>query len=189
MADNAILLIDHILPMVDMHQWVISFPFQLRFLFANYPTVMGKVFSIVTRLISTHLIQKGSAKHITARTGAVTFIQRSGSALNLNFHSHMLFLDGIYIDGFNEEKQVFRRIKAPTTTELNALLHILSQRVARFLTKQGWLVEDSDNRYLNLDGLTPDPKQDLHGHSITYRVARGAQRGKKYFPSNTARAS
>ena len=185
MADNAVLLIDHILPMVDMRQWVISFPFQLRFLFANYPTVMSKVLSIVTRLISTHLIQKGGAKHSTARTGAVTFIQRSGSALNLNVHFHMLFLDGIYTDGFNEEKQVFRRVKAPTATELNALLHILSQRVARFLTKQGWLVEDSDNRYLNLDGLTPDPMQDSHGHSITNRVALGAQRGKKVFTLQT----
>ena len=181
MAVNPVLLIDHILPMVDMRQWVISFPFQLRFLFANYTTVMSKVLSIVTRLISTHFIQKGGAKDSTARTRAVTFIQRSGSALNLNFHSHMLFLDGIYIDGFNEEKQMFRRVKAPTTTELNSLVHILSQRVARFLTKQGWLVEDSDNRYLNLDGLTPDPMQNLHGHSITYRVALGAQRGKKVF--------
>ena len=155
MADNAVLLIDHILPMVDMRQWVINFPFQLRFLFASYPAVMSKVLSIVTRLISTHLIQKGGAKHSTARTGAVTFIQRFGSALNLNVHFHMLFLDGIYMDGFNKEKQVFRRVKAPTTTELNALVHILSQRVARFLTKQGLLVEDIDNSYLNLDGLAP----------------------------------
>ena len=185
MADNVALLIDHILPMVDMRQWVISFPFQLRFLFASYPVVMSKVLSIVTRLISTHLIQKGGAIHSTARTGAVTFIQRFGSALNLNVHFHMLFLDGIYIDGFNKEKQVFKRVKAPTAIELNALVHKLSKRVARFLTKQGLLVEDSDNSYLNLDGLTPDPMQDLHGHSITYRVALGAQRGKKVFTLQT----
>jgi len=29
-------------------------------------------------------------------TGAVTLIQRFGSALNLNIHFHMLFLDGVY---------------------------------------------------------------------------------------------
>ena len=96
----------------------------------------------------------------------------------------MLFLDGIYIDGFNKEKQVFKRVKA-ATTELNALVHKLSQRVARFLTKQGLLVEDIDNSYLNLDGLVPDPMQDLHGHSITYLVALGAQRGKKVFTLQT----
>jgi len=59
-----------------------------------------------------------------------------------------------------------------------ALVHKLSKRVARFLTKQGLLVEGSDNSYLNLDGLTANPMPDLHGHSITYRVALGAQRGK-----------
>ena len=31
-----------------------------------------------------------------ARTGAVTLIQRFGSALNLNIHLHMLFVDGAY---------------------------------------------------------------------------------------------
>lgn len=29
-----------------------------------------------------------------ARTGAVTLFQRFGSVLNLNFHLHMLLLDG-----------------------------------------------------------------------------------------------
>jgi len=57
MADIVALLVDHILAPVEMRQWVISFPFQLRFLFANYPAVMSKVLVIVTRLISTHLIQ------------------------------------------------------------------------------------------------------------------------------------
>ena len=32
-----------------------------------------------------------------AKTGAVTLIQRFGSALNLNVHFHMLFLDGVYV--------------------------------------------------------------------------------------------
>jgi len=30
-------------------------------------------------------------------TGAVALIQRFGSALNLNIHFHMLFLDGVYV--------------------------------------------------------------------------------------------
>jgi hypothetical protein len=104
MADSAALLVDHILPPVDIRQGVISFPFQLRFLFANYPALTSKILGIVTRLISTHLIQKGGAKHSTARTGAVTFIQRFGSALNLNVYFHMLFIDGTYINGFNKKK-------------------------------------------------------------------------------------
>ena len=91
MADNAALLVEEILSPVDMRQWVISFPFQLRFLFASYPKIMGKVLRIVTRVISTHLIQKGGFKQRSARTGAVTFIQRFGSALNLNVHFRILW--------------------------------------------------------------------------------------------------
>jgi DNA-binding IclR family transcriptional regulator len=37
---------------------VLSFPFQLRFLFASRPELMGRVLGIVYRAISTQLIQK-----------------------------------------------------------------------------------------------------------------------------------
>jgi hypothetical protein len=41
---------------------------------------------------------RGSVEGIPA-TGAMTLIQRFGSALNLNMHFHMLFLDGVYRPG------------------------------------------------------------------------------------------
>jgi hypothetical protein len=50
---------------------------------------------LIARLgIATHLIKKAGFSRKTAQTGAVTLIQRFGSALNLNGHFHMLFLDG-----------------------------------------------------------------------------------------------
>ncbi|MBF8819827.1 IS91 family transposase, partial [Salmonella enterica subsp. enterica serovar Anatum] len=39
-----------------MRQWVLSFPFQLRFLFASRPEIMGWVLGIVYRVIATHLV-------------------------------------------------------------------------------------------------------------------------------------
>ncbi|QHF75802.1 transposase [Escherichia coli] len=39
--------------------------------------------------------QESGHTHQVAKTGAVTLIQRFGSALNLNVHFHMLFLDGV----------------------------------------------------------------------------------------------
>jgi hypothetical protein len=101
--------------------------------------------------------------------------------LNLNVHFHILFLDGVYIDGFTKKKQIFKRVKAPTSKDLNTLVHKISQRVAHFLIKQGLLVEGIENSYLNLDELAPEPIQDLLGHSITYRIAIGAKRGRKMF--------
>jgi hypothetical protein len=45
-----------------------------------------------------HLIKKAGLSCKTAPTGAVTLVQRFGSALNLNCRSHTLFLDGAYVE-------------------------------------------------------------------------------------------
>jgi hypothetical protein len=44
---------------------------------------MGKALGIVYRTIASHLIRKAGYIKSTAYTGAVTLIQRFGSALNL----------------------------------------------------------------------------------------------------------
>jgi hypothetical protein len=46
------MLVDEVLPHQPMRQWVLSFPFPLRFLFASQPAVMGKVLAIVYHTIS-----------------------------------------------------------------------------------------------------------------------------------------
>jgi len=51
-----------------------------------------------------------------AEAGAVTLIQRFGSALNLNVHFHMLFLDGVYIERPDGSLR-FRWVKAPTSAK------------------------------------------------------------------------
>ena len=84
MAESAALLVDEILPEQPVRQWVLSFPYPLRFLFATRPTIMGQVLGIVYRVIATHLVRKAGLTKMTARTGVVTLIQRFGSALNLN---------------------------------------------------------------------------------------------------------
>jgi hypothetical protein len=59
---------------------------------------------IVYRAISTHLIHKAGLQIKDGATGAVTLIQRFDSALNLNIHFHILYLDGVY---------VYRDIRSP----------------------------------------------------------------------------
>ena len=60
-----------------MRQWVLSFPYPLRFLFASQPAIMSQVLGIVYRVIATHLIKKAGFSCQTAHTGAVTLIDRS----------------------------------------------------------------------------------------------------------------
>jgi hypothetical protein len=100
----------------------------------------------------------------------------------------VLSLDGVYIKPA-EGKLRFRQTAPPTTDELQALLHRITHRVARYLERKGLLERDAENSYLHLDGLDGDAgaMPDLYGHSITYRIALGPQRGRKVFSLQTLR--
>ena len=87
MAETAALLVDEVLPRVPICQWVLSLPFALRYLLATRPEVITQTLGIVYRAISGHLIRKAGLTRTTAATGAVTLIQRFGSALNVDKHT------------------------------------------------------------------------------------------------------
>jgi len=139
---------------------------------------MGRVLGIVHRAISAHLIQKAGFTRKTAQTGAVTLIQRFGSALNLNVHFHMLFLDGVYTTT-PRGKSRFHRTNAPNQQELTELMHMISHRVAGFLEREGILERDDENSYLALDEGDEDPMRQVLGCSVSYRIAIGPQQGRK----------
>ncbi|MCI1709229.1 MAG: transposase [Chiayiivirga sp.] len=96
MAESAKHLVEDVFGPRPVRQWVLSFPYPLRFLFASKPEVLGPVLGIVQRVIAAWLADRAGVRRNVARTGAVTLIQRFGSALNLNVHLHMLWLDGVY---------------------------------------------------------------------------------------------
>jgi Putative transposase len=112
-------------------------------------------------------------------TGAVTLIQRFGSALNLNIHFHALVLDGAYL--VDTEPPVFRRIEPPRQEELQALVERMAERIGRALERQGVLARDAESSYLELDSAAGGSLDDLIGHSIPYRVAVGPRAGQKVF--------
>ena len=171
-----------------MRQWVLSVPFPLRFLFASQPAVMGKALGIVYRAIATHLTHKAGFTPTTAKTGAVTLIQRFGGALNLNIHFHMLFLDGVYIDSAGGSRMRFRRGKAPTSDELTQLTHTIARRIARYLERQGLLERDVEGAWLTSSAGGEEDEAAIHhllGSSITYRIAVGPQQGRKVFTLQT----
>lgn len=70
----------------------------------------------VYRTISGYLLKTAGQTRATADTGAVTLIQRFGSALNLNVHFHMTFLDGVYVQ--TGDQPVFRHVPALTSARL-----------------------------------------------------------------------
>jgi len=185
MAETAAHWVDHLIPRVPVRQWVLSFPIPLRVLFAAHPELLTPVLQVVHRIIATFLIKQSGLKRTETATGAVTLIQRFGSAANLNIHLHGLVLDGVYRTTGGEPE--FYPVGAPTIEQLQALLLQLVQRLMRLLTRLGYLVEEEGMRYL------ANPKADpalgpLHAASCTYRIALGPRAGQKVVRLPTATA-
>ncbi|MCC7198428.1 MAG: transposase [Gammaproteobacteria bacterium] len=134
-------------------------------------------------MISGYLLKRAGLTRATGHTGAVTLIQRFGSALNLNIHFHMLFLDGVYLldkDG----QAVFRHVPAPGAQDLQTLVEHIAERIGRALEKQGLIERDLQNAWL-ADFTEVGPLDDLIGHSMTYRIAVGPRAGQKLFTLQT----
>ena len=87
MAETAALLADEVLPRKPLRQWVLSLPFALRFLVATDAEALTRVLGIVYRAISGFILGKAKLTRAEGDTGAVTLIQRFGSALNLDEHT------------------------------------------------------------------------------------------------------
>ena len=181
MAETAAWLVDRVIPKVPVRQWVLSFPIPLRSLFAVHPELLAPVLQIIHRVIATHLIKQAGIKRSAAATGAITLIQRFGSAANVNIHLHSLVLDGVYHTG-TEGALVFHPAPALTGEKLQALLGKIITRILRLLTREGHLVEEEGMTYVaDAHGII-DPDNllaPLQAASCTYRIALGPRAGRK----------
>jgi ribosomal protein S27E len=176
MVETSAHLVDRVFPDVPVRQWVLSFPYPLRFLFASRPEALARCLAVIPRAIETDLIQRaGLTRASGARTGAVTVVQRFGSALNLNVHLHMLILDGVYT--FEHGTVRFHEVGAPPPDSLERLTAQVVQRVYRRLVADGWLIEDPEQSWLDLEET--DALDALRAASIRYRVALGPSAGRR----------
>jgi len=83
MSQTAAHLVDHVIPHVPVRQWVLSLPIPLRLLLAARPLLVTPVLRVVHRVITRFLLDQANLKADEADSGAVTLIQRFGSAANL----------------------------------------------------------------------------------------------------------
>jgi len=179
MTESAALLVDEVLPQVPIRQWVLSVPYPIRFLFAGNPEAMGKALGVVYRCIAGFLLGRAGLTRAQGQCGAVTLIQRFGSALNLNVHFHMLIPDGVYLTDI--DPPYFRALPAPSVEELQALVQRIAERLGKHLERRGLLVRDAESSFLALGEESGDENAlaELQGHSIPYRIAVGPQKGCK----------
>jgi Putative transposase len=130
MAQTAAHLVDHVIPHVPVRQRVLSLPIPLRLLLAAQPRLVTPVLQVVHRVITRFLLKQAGVKADEADSGAVTLIQRFGSAANLNVHLRCLVLDGVYRRGADGVPE-FVEGPAPTDQALQAVLYKIITRTHR----------------------------------------------------------
>ncbi|MBK7951839.1 MAG: transposase [Deltaproteobacteria bacterium] len=105
--------------------------------------------------------------------GAVTFIQRFGSALNLTPHFHTLVLDGVYA-GPSHRPGDFAALPPPQTEDVARVLAGTAKRILRLLERRGI---DEEAEPIACD----DPLMAMLGAaSIHSRIALGPEAGQPW---------
>ena len=178
MAESAKLLVEDVLHGYPVRQWVLSLPIPLRLLLARYPKHLSKIMQIIHRTISTDIIHRTGYLKKQAKTGAVTYIQRFGSALNLNIHFHMLFLEGVITEERGQTK--FKLVKAPSHSDMEQIVDNISHRIAAYLEKARLIQRDMDNAFLDFPMDDENSLLPLQAASVSYRIAWGQIWAKKY---------
>ncbi len=178
MSETAAHLVDSVLPMTNIRQWVISFPYQFRLCLAVRPKIMARALEITHSVISRYYQQKVGLQKNNSKTGAVTLIQRFGGSLNCNPHFHQLFIDGCYELGPGGEPQGFYTADPPTVAEIEKVLSTIIDRFTKYLIRQRIIVKDNDQEF-QLEIPEEDTFAKLQASSITYRFATGPSKGKK----------
>ena len=125
---------------MPVRQWVLigvmRLPIPLRLLLAAQLKLMTAVLRVVHRVITSHLLGQAGLKPDEADSGAVTLIQRFGSAAKLNLHLHCLVLEGLYRPGANGAP-VFVEAPAPTDEALQTVLLKIITRLTQAAYRSG----------------------------------------------------
>ncbi len=137
MTSVAAELTDRVIPFVPVRQFVLSVPHRLRYLLAYDHDRCTAVLRIFIRaLLSLYRRRARKAGISDGCNGTVTFIQRFGSAANLNIHFHVLALDGVFTEA-PDGKLLFHTAASPSDDELQHLVRSTRIRVQRHLFRFG----------------------------------------------------
>src|SRR5262249_27906371 len=148
MAQTAAHLVEYVIPWVPTRQWVVSVPVPLRYWMAASQDLTAQVHTIIRTTIGQYYVNQAVTRgfaRANLQPGSVTFIQRSGSALNLKLHFHILFLEGVYLDRTEaSRKPRFLTGEPPSEADVADVLQKISHRVIRKLRHLGYLDAGGD---------------------------------------------
>jgi hypothetical protein len=143
MAQMAAHLVERVLPWVPTRQWGVSVPIPLRYWMAGSQDLTAQVHTIIRTTIGQYYVNQAVTRGLeraTVHPGSVTFIQRFGSAINVNLHFHCVFMAGVYMDRTAQGlRPRFVQGESPTDADIAAVVQTISRRVIRKLRRLGYL--------------------------------------------------
>ena len=114
---------------------MLTFPWELRFKLAVDKQLLSKALRAYLLTLFAWQRQRGRQLGFQGQTGAVTFVQRFGGALNLNPHFHSLLPDGLFVAGDNGPLR-FEELPAPTDADIQQLFERLVRRFKRLARRE-----------------------------------------------------
>ncbi|MBM4244962.1 MAG: transposase [Deltaproteobacteria bacterium] len=179
MATLAAHLVDDVLGGLPVRQWVLTTPHRLRYALAYDQQLCRRVLGAFIRAVLSFERRRARRRDVTdGRGGAVTAIQRFGSAANLNVHFHSLVVQGV----FGGDGTRFVPLPAPSDRDVWRVLTTARRRIVRIAQAQGIDVEG--------DGIVEGARRDelaeespllagLAAASVAGRSAIGADAGSR----------
>ena len=142
MSELAAHLVDSVIPRVPLRQWTFTVPHRLRYLMAYDKELCSEVIAAFVRALYRHLRAKakgelGLESTTRAHPGSVTFLQRSGSSINLHPHLHVPVLDGVYVVDEAGDRPSFHVLSPPTEEQLIEIIARVAHRVTKVLDARG----------------------------------------------------
>jgi len=136
MAEVAAHLVDRVLPKAAYRQWTLSVPHELRLPMAANPSVLSDVLRRFIQEVFTYKRRRARAHGVLdPKPGAITFVQRFGSILNLHPHFHTSIPDGVFAqDEAGRARWV--PLDGPSKQDIEHLAHRVSIRVRRYFEQE-----------------------------------------------------
>jgi len=179
MAALAAHLVDGVLGGLPVRQWVLTLPYRLRYALAWDHRLCRAVLAVFMRAVLTFERRRAARRGVRGGVGgAVTAIQRCGSALNINVHFHSLVVQGVFVQHADGTRR-FVPAPAPTDLEVTRLLGAIRRRIVRLVARHGidlecpsTEVDPSDERLVACPVYA-----EIQGAAVLGRVATGPRAG------------
>jgi hypothetical protein len=150
---------------LPVRQWVLTLPHRLRYALAWDHRLCRAVLAVFVRAVLGFERRRARLRGMPGGTsGAVTAIQRFGSALNTNVHFHTVAAQGVFAEAANG-RRFFAPAPAPSARDVTRLLAAVRRRIIRLVARHGIDLVHSNNeesdgadeRLPRLPGLRTDP--------------------------------